>query len=169
MDIKKAIVKEHSSRNTQSIVTYIGNNPGRFNVLVQIFLAGPYRVSQRASWPLSYCVEQHPELIKPHLGVILKVLDNETVHDAVRRNIVRLLQFIEIPKRYYGKVWSACYDLMNPKQPVAIRAFSMTVLAAIAVKEPDLKNELILLIENQLPYASAGYLARARKVLKELR
>jgi hypothetical protein len=169
MDIKKAIVKEHSSRNTLSIVTYIGNNPVRFNELVQVFLAGPYRVSQRASWPLSICIEYHPELIKPHLSIILKVLDNETVHDAVKRNIVRLLQFIEIPKRYYGKVWSSCYALMDPKQPVAIRAFSMTVLAAIAAKEPDLKNELILLIEDQLPYASSGYLARARKVLKELK
>lgn len=148
---------------------YIGPNPTLFNQLITIFLEGPYRVSQRASWPLSICVEHHPELIKPYLGTILKVLKKENEHVAVRRNIVRLLQFVDIPKRYAGKVWSACYSLMNPNQPVAIRAFSMTVLANIAANEPDLKNELELLIEQQLPYASAGYLARARKVLKDLK
>jgi hypothetical protein len=169
MDIKKVLLKEHTSRNALKIVNYIGDNPARFNLLVQVLLEGPYKVSQRASWPLSICIEHHPELIKPHLGTILKILDNRTVHDAVRRNIVRLLQFIEIPRRYYGKVWSSCYQLMDPKQPIAVRVFSMTVLATIAAKEPDLKNELLLLIEDQLPYASAGYLARAKKVLKELR
>jgi hypothetical protein len=169
VDIKKAILKEHSSRNAQRIVNYIGHSPSRFNELVKVFLGGPYQVSQRASWPLSNCIEHHPDLIKPHLGTILKVLDDDTAHDTVRRNIVRLLQFIEIPKRYYGKVWSMCYQLMDPKQPIAVRVFSMTVLAAIASKEPDLKNELRILIEDQLPYASAGYLSRARKVLKELR
>jgi len=33
----------------------------------------------------------------------------------------------------------------------------MTVLLNIVKKEPDLKKELKILIEDQLPYASAGF------------
>ena len=168
MDIKKALLKEYTSSNTNRIVNYVGSNPTLFNQLVKLLILGPYRVSQRVSWPISICVEQRPNLAKPHLNTFLKILKKETIHDAVRRNIIRLLQFIEIPKRYYGKVWSVCYQFMETRYPIAIRVFSMTVLAKIA-NQPDLKNELILLIENHIPLGSAGYISRARKVLKELK
>lgn len=168
MDIKKELLKEHSKRQTTKVVNYIGNDPDRFNSLIKIFLEGPYRVTQRAAWPLSYCVAAHPQLIKPHLQSVLKMLDKKYVHVAVKRNILRFLQDIEIPKRYYGFVTDLCFSLMDPKETIAVRVFAMTVLAHIAREEPDLKKELKIVIEDQLPYASAGYLSRARKVLKEL-
>lgn len=168
MNIKKVILKEHSKRQTAKVVSYIGKSPTRFKELVTLFLKGPYRLTQRAAWPLSNCVEAHPELIIPHLKTILIMLDNKDAHDAVKRNIMRLLQYIEIPKRLYASVINQGFALMDPKEPIAVRVFAMTVLANIARKEPDLKKELIIVIENQLPYASAGYLARARMVLKQL-
>lgn len=168
MDIKKEILKEHSKRQTLKVVKHIGNDPNRFKELIHIFLAGPYRVTQRAAWSLSCCVEEYPRLITPHLNVILKVLDRNDTHDAVKRNIVRLLQFIEIPKKYYGSLVDKCFPLLDAKQPIAVRVFSMQVLCNIAMKVPDLKKELKLVIEDQLPYASSGFLARAKKVLREL-
>jgi hypothetical protein len=57
---------------------------------------------------------------------------------------------------------------MDPKEPIAVRVFSMSVLANITRHEPDLKKELRIIIEDQLPFASAGFRARAKKVLKEL-
>jgi len=86
----------------------------------------------------------------------------------MQRNILRFLQDIEIPKRFYGIVTDRCFALMDTKEPIAVRVFSMTVLANIAKQEPDLKKELRIAIEDQLPYASAGFLSRARKVLKGL-
>jgi hypothetical protein len=168
MDIAKELLKEHSKRQTSKVVNYIGNDPKRFNSLIKIFLAGPHRVTQRAAWPLSYCVEAHPELIKPHLKSVLKMLDKKDAHDAVKRNILRFLQEIEIPKRFYGLVTDRCFAFMDTKEPIAVRVFAMTVLANIAKQEPDLKKELRIVIEDQLPYASAGYLSRARKVLRQL-
>ena len=168
MNIKKVILKEHSKRQTAKVVSYIGKSPTRFKALVTLFLEGPYRLTQRAAWPLSYCVEAHPELIKPHLKAILKMLDRKDTHDAAKRNIMRLLQYIEFPKKLYASVINHGFALMDPKEPTAVRVFAMTVLANIARREPDLKKELRIVIEDQLPYASAGYLARARKVLKGL-
>jgi hypothetical protein len=168
MDIKKELLKEHSKRQTTKVVNYIGKNSSRFNSLIKIFLEGPHRVTQRAAWPLSCCVEAHPALIKPHLKPVLKMLDKQDAHVAVKRNILRFLQDIEIPKRLYGAVTERCFSLMNPKEPIAVRVFAMTVLANIADEEPDLKKELRIVIEDQLPYASAGYLSRARRVLSGL-
>src|SRR5687767_13502992 len=111
MDIQHELLKEHSKKQTTKVVKYIGDDPKRFNILVKTFLAGPYRVTQRAAWPLAYCVQEHPDLIKPHLKTVLKMLDKKDAHDSVKRNILRFLQDIEIPKRFYGMLADKCFVL----------------------------------------------------------
>ena len=170
MDLKATALKEHSKAQCNKIVKYVGNDPKKFAELVNVFLSGPYRVTQRISWPLSCCVEQNTTLIHPHLTKILKYVQTPGVHDAVKRNVVRLLQFIDIPRKNQGVVADICFKFFNDsKEPIAVRVFSMTVLANLAKEIPELKNELIPLIEDQMPYASAGFVSRGRKVLKELK
>ena len=170
MSLINEILKEHSKSQKDKIVNYVNNDPKRFADLVATFLAGPYRVTQRAAWPMSYCVENYPTLIKPHLKKIIDFLGKPGEHDAVKRNILRVLQFIPIPKSQQGKAVDLCLSfLTDGKQPVAIRVFAMTVLGNIARENADLKNEIVLIIEDQLPYGSAGFVSRARKTLKQLK
>jgi hypothetical protein len=169
MDLRKEILKEHSKVQTQKIVTYIGNNAARFKNLVTVFLEGPYRVTQHAAWPLAICVEQHSALVTPHLVLLLKHLQKPGIHDAVKRNTIRLLQHIEIPKRLHGKVADLCFGyLSDNEENIAVRVFSMSVLEVITRERPELKRELQMIIEDHLPFASPGYLSRARKVLKKM-
>jgi hypothetical protein len=44
----------------------------------------------------------------------------------------------------------------------------MTVLFNIVKKYPELKDELKMSIEDQLPYGSAGFKSRGRRILKSL-
>ena len=170
MDFRDSLQKEHSKAQATKIADYVGVNKAYFKKLVEVYLAGPYRITQRAAWPLSLCVERHPELIRPHLTQILNHTARPNVHDAVKRNTVRLLQFIEIPSRHLGKVADLCFGyLKNRKEAIAIRVFSMTVLNNLSVREPDLRKELELLIEDEMPYASPAFQARARHTLKEIK
>jgi hypothetical protein len=169
MDMRRELLKEHSKQQAQKIVSYIGKDPERFTSLVNLFLEGPYRVTQRAAWPLNYCVENHPTLIKPHLKRILNHLNKPGIHDSVKRNVMRFLQFIEIPVRNQGQVASRCMNYLQDRaQPIAIRCFSMTVMAKIANQNHELKRELRLAIEDLIPSGSPGILSRAKKVLREL-
>lgn len=170
MDLKREALKEHSKAQCVKIVKYVGKSPSRFAKLVKVFLEGPYRVTQRIAWPLSCCVEENTELIHPHLAKVMKYTQRPGVHDSVKRNVVRLLQFIDIPKKHQGLAADICFKFfMDKKEPVAVRVFSMTVLGNLAVKVPELRNELIPLIEDQMPYVSAGFVSRGRKVLKQLK
>ena len=65
MNLVETITNEHSKAQCDKIVKYIGCDRSRFAQLVKVFLSGPYRITQRAAWPLSYCVELHPELVRP--------------------------------------------------------------------------------------------------------
>jgi hypothetical protein len=169
MDIKKMLEKGHSKAQVIAIVSYIGSNKNRFKALVYLYLKGPYLITQRASWPLSIAAEKDPSLILPHLKHLVKFLHHPGVHDAAKRNTMRLLQFVVIPKRLQGKVADICFEyLADKKQAIAIRVFSMSVLSEITVGHPDLQKELRILIEDELPYAKPAFVSRAKRVLKKL-
>lgn len=168
MDLAKELLKPFSKAETAKLVDYIKVNPVRFKALLEMYLRGPYRLTQRAAGPLAICVKSNPSLILPHFKEVLKVLEQPTVHDSIKRNTLRIIQFAEIPKKYHGKLIDLCFRyLSDKKEPVAIKAFSMTVLAMLLQRQPELYNELKIIIEDQLPYSSPGFVSRARKILKK--
>lgn len=84
MNIREALLAEHSKKQTVKIVRHVGSDAGRFAELMSVFFAGPYRVTQRAAWPVSYCIEEHPELAGPYIGRLISLLESPDRHDAVR-------------------------------------------------------------------------------------
>ena len=148
------------------IVQYVGGDPARFKELMENFLGDTYRVSQRAAWAVSYCAEHQGELVKPYFGRLIEQLEREDAHVAVRRNVARLLQFVEIPPRYRGRVFDACYNLVDDAaQPVAVKVFALTVAAQIAGDKPELLAELRLMAEKHAPHLTIAFRTRAKRVL----
>jgi len=169
MDIRKLLLQQHSKANANKIADYVGNNRARFKQLVTLYLAGPGKITQRASWPLSICAERNPSIVLSHLKVLLDYLTTPGLHNAAKRHTMRLLQFVDLPKRSHGRVISISFRYVQDKsEPVAIKVFAMTVLGRLIKELPELKRELRIIIEDQLPYSSAGFISRARKVIKEL-
>lgn len=169
MDLKREILKEHGRKQAHKIAEYCATSSSRFKSLVDTYLAGPYRITQRASWPLSICAEEHPELIKPHLKKLLDFMTKPGVHDAVKRNTMRLLQFVDVPKRNQAQVIDLCFDfLQQPKEAVAVRVFAMTALSRVIIDKPELQKELRIILEDHLPYGTAAFRSRASKLIKKL-
>ncbi len=160
---------EHSKAQCTKIVNWVGNSQQRFDELFHLFLNDEYRVVQRAAWPVSYCVTGHPALINKHWKKLLGKLKKPGEHDAVKRNGIRLMQDIVLPKKYHGEMMDICFNFLeSPTEAMAVKAFSMTVLGNLAKQYPEIKAELKLIIEDQLPHQSAGFKSRAKKVLKEM-
>lgn len=169
MNLREAILEEHSKRQCMRIVKWIGNDKKRFAELIRLFTGNEYRVVQRAAWPLSYCVIDHPALVRPHLGKLIRNLAKPGLHPAVARNTLRFLQDIEVPEKYLGELTENCFRLFqNRESPIAVKVFSMTVLTNIAKKEPDLAREIRLLIEPLLEEGSPGEKSRGKRMIKKL-
>lgn len=170
MNIKAELEREHSKTSTTAIVNYVGGNEVRFEKLMEVFLHGEKRLSQRAAWPLSYVGANHPELIVKALPRLLVKLAEPGTHDAIKRNILRALQETEIPEKYEAPVVDACFRFMrNESMAVAIRAFAITTAARICKKYPELNEELVLLLAEigAMPH-TAAITVRIKKALKEL-
>lgn len=169
MNLESEILKEHSKRNTLRLTAWVGSSKKRFKQLMELFLNGEYRVTQRSAWIVRHCAEQHPKLIEPYINKMLDRMLEPGVHVAVKRNVIGILQDIDIPKKLWGKVAMLCFDFLESNEPIAVRVFSMTVLANIAQHEPDLKKELRLIIEQRMPWEGQAFQARAKRTLMQLR
>ncbi len=168
MDIYDQLHREHSKFNTTKIVNFVGKDPQRFDELMTVFFKGPYRITQRAAWPMSYCVENHPPLVMPYLSRLIGQLSLPTPV-AVKRNVLRLLQNIQLPRPLWGKTVTSCFDLLaSTKEPIAVKVFAMTVIYNISIHEMELRKELKILLEDQWPNGSPGFRSRADKILKKL-
>lgn len=169
MNIREALLEEHSKQQTDRIIKYIATDQKKFDELVSLFLNDEYRVVQRAAWPLSYIIIAHPGLAKKHLKKIIQNLGKPGIHDAVKRNTVRFLQTIDIPESLQGTVMDTCFNyIADPGEAVAIKAFSLTILHNLSKIYPEISGELKSLIETQLPHQTAGFKSRAKKILQQM-
>ena len=112
MDIKEALLQEHSKRQTIAIANYIGNNSTRFNVLMKLVLGNEPLLVQRGYWVLGYCAEAHPELFKNHIKSLIEHLSKVGIHDAVKRNTLKVFQFVDVPDKLLGAVVDICFGYL---------------------------------------------------------
>ena len=167
MNLRETILAEYSKTQTDKIVQWVGASQEKFDELFRLFINDEYRVVQRAAWPLSYCVIQHPALIKKHVSQLLTNLHQPRLPAAVKRNTVRLLQHISIPKKHEGEVMELCFQyIASPTEAVAVKAFSLTILQNLAVSYPEIIPEVTLIIEDRWPHETAAFRSRAKKFLQ---
>lgn len=127
-------------------------------------------MAQRAAYALMVCTDEQPEIILPYLGKLMKNLQKPGIHDAIKRNTMRVLQDMDIPKKHHGVVAQAAFGLLNDKnEPIAVRVFAMTVIFNLSKLYPEFRQELRLIIESELDEAcSTAFRNRGGKILKAI-
>jgi len=157
----------HSSALRNEIVAYVGSSKKRMADLMHFFFHEKWRYGQRAAWSLGRIGVKNPELIQPYLNEMVAKLDDE-VHDAVKRNTVRIFEDIQIPEELEGPLYDKCLAfVIDTKVAIAIRCFSLTICGKIAEKYPDLQGELLEVAQEYMPHGSAGFKFRCRKLIKK--
>lgn len=167
MSLKEEILKEHSKAQAMKIVSWVGDIQNRFDELFELFVSDEKLVVQRSGWPLSYCNTSYPTLIKKHFGRLVANLEKPRLHNAVKRNTMRLLQEVPIPKKYQGAIMNTCFEYISSfEEPAAVKAFSLTVLQNLSKEYPEILPEIKLLIEERWDHETSAFKSRARKILK---
>jgi len=169
MDLRKQLLKEHSKENRAEIVGYIQHHPSAIVELMDIFLNETYRLIQRSAWVVGDLGRSNPEWIRPYIPQLMEHLKTPALHVAVKRNTMRYFQEIEVEEQYLGDLLDIALKLLSSKEePVAVKVFSMTVAFNIIKNIPDLKDELRIIIEDQLPYGTPGFKSRGQKTISAL-
>ncbi len=168
MDFSKALEKDTSKQTIVKIVNYVGTDDARFSELFEIAINSEKKLSNHAIWAVNYCVEYNPDFIKDRISELLSKIQ-ETNEDAVKRNILRMLHFVQIPEHLQGTLYTEAMKLLlSAKESVAIRVFSMQLLFDIARGIPELEIELLSILKDFGPEQKAGIRSRARRLIKNL-
>lgn len=163
------LIAEHSKSQMQAIVSFVGNSQARFDALVIIFLENDRKLTQRASWPLSNCVEHHPGLVQKHLKQLLNKMNDPQQHPAVKRQVLRIFDMVEIPRSLHGQVMDVCINtIASTTEAVAAQAFALGILQKLTTIYPEIRHEVKTIIDSRMPYATAGFKSRAAKYLKAI-
>ncbi len=167
MNFKKQLEAELSRRNTDFIVHVTENNPVHFRQLMQILLENKEPYSSRAAWVIDVICEKNAQLAKAYIQRMIRLLPN-CRHNGTRRHILRILEKSDIPEVISGELIDYCFQaITDARVPVAIKVFSMQIIANYTKKYPELKFELRTVIEDQWDKNSAGFKSRGRKILTQ--
>jgi hypothetical protein len=168
MNIKSELMKPYSWENSLKLVDHMVKRPDQLKILISLLYDDNSRLSHKAANIVKLTAEKNPSLLSPYIGQFANMLES-TVPDALKRDALRILQFTPIPVRLQGKIAEACFGFLSSTAPVAIKAFSLSVLSGIAKQEPSISRELQIIIETQIVFASPAFVSRAKKVLHQLK
>ena len=168
MELRSKLLDVQDHDWETDICQHVCSRKSHFGELMMCFFSGDFHLSHRATLVILKVFDQHPRWVEQQVPKMVNTL-NQALPDWYKRNILRILQNQEIPEPQWGHAADQCFRyLSSSESPVAIKAFSMTVLYNLTRQLPDLARELRLLIEEQYPQGSAGFRARGRQILKQL-
>lgn len=167
--MKELLAKKASRANSYKVVSLVGNSPKLYKNLIEIIIDYECPYSEKAAWAMNHCFEENMGFFEDYFSEFTEILKDETYSDSVKRNIVRIFQFIEIPEEFHATIIDSCFQMVIKKDTaIALKAFSLGVLDKMTKRYPELQNELKSCLEDIIPNASSGLKNRAQKILIRL-
>jgi len=152
------------------LVADIAGDQDRFDEMFEISLQNSYPLSMRAARIVEICVSKHRKFILPHLNKLPDYIKASDV-DGVKRSFLKILSETPLLQEedYLGRLTDLTFSYVeNNNEAIAIRAFSIDILLKISKTFPDLKSELIPLLENMAEGSSRGLESKCKKILKKI-
>lgn len=168
-DLKSSILKSRSPENWQHIVNLVIENQSLYPYLVRLAFSKESVMGLRASWIMDKISEKSAGIAsKDIIQFIIKESPNEPNYSVLRASL-RMLCRYEIDINFCGELVNASFEWLSAsKTPIAVKVHAMQLLYNFTIQEPDLKNELKIIIEEQMPIGSAGFKARGKHILNLL-
>ena len=169
MEYKAQLQQYLGSWNTKRVVSSVGSDPVKFDMLISFMKGDDKQVAARAAHAVTHCFKADPAIVDPYLNDFIDLMLIPDQQDGIVRNVLRTLQFTEIPEDKMGEVLERCFELIiSEKAAVALRAFSITVAYRITNYYPELKKELKLVLDDLVDHSSPAIRSRGGKTHKKL-
>ena len=133
------------------------------------FAIGEHERAWRATWLMDKVYDEAPQLIRPYIPQMIKLISSLKC-ESKQRQLLKLISCEPLPQNVSGEFINCCIDyLIFSTTAVAVKVHAMQILFNFTQQEPDIKNELALVIEECMIEGTTEFNARARKLLKKLR
>ncbi len=155
--------------NFEITLKKISESPADFPTLMQVALYSKDPNSWRAIYLADRIHDLHPEWLAPYLSKIIEQLKVENHHGKLR-HFLKLVSLNPIPEKYFGFLLDHCLGTFtSDKEPIANRVHAMQILFNISESEPELKPELLEIIQQEMEHhPTPGIRSRGKKLVAKL-
>lgn len=168
MDFRSLLADIPSGYGRDLLIREVIKSESHFNTLLQLALHEKDPLAWRASWILDGSDEQKPGLADNYLTEIVKALPDLESKGSLR-SLLRLLCRYDIPEEEQGMLIDLCFSyLVSELYPPAVKAHAMMIIYNHVLIYPELKDEFVTVMEDQIANNSVGFKSRARNLIKQM-
>jgi hypothetical protein len=168
MELRNLLLDRPALSSKEIFVNAVGRSPAHFRTLTDLALLEKDPLAWRAAWILDSTDEAQPGMASPHIRRIVQRLP-QVQSNGVIRSLLRLLCRYEIQEEEQGILIDLCFKYMvSELYPVAVKVHAMQIVYHHVLLYPELKEELVAVIEDQAENNSVGFRARGNRILKQL-
>ena len=170
MNLRIEIQKEHCKSNTIKVANLIGSDSELFSNLMDLYFnKKDIDTARKSAWVLRECVENYPFLLDPYISKVIRYLRRKNLHDAIKRNGLAILEKRKLNEKDEGLLLDISFDLIKSgNEPTAVKAFAMEIIDNISKSYPEVRSELRIILEDQIPYGSVGFKNKAIKIINSM-
>ncbi len=159
-----------SWENMAFLVSEISKSPEYYNMLIDIALYDSIQKSWRAAYLVDLINDTKPTLL---LSFLNKIIDQVKIekNESKRRHFLKLISQNELSQEQQGELFDFCVNtLISAKETVAARVHAMQILYNISLTEPELKPEILAIIEHEIEnHSTPGIASRGKKLVTKLK
>jgi len=168
MDFKSLLTNFPPGAGKEHFIAEVGQSDEKFQTLLELTLYEKDPVAWRACWILDGSDEQHPGLASGYLTTIIQRLPQLESKGAIR-SLLRMLCRYDIPEDDQGLLVDLCFGYMvSELYPLAVKVHAMQIIFNHTLIYPELKDELVTVIEDQVANNSVGFKARGMRIIRQL-
>jgi hypothetical protein len=168
MDFRSLLTDIPSGFEKDLMIAEVVKSDSHFNTLVQLALHEKDPLAWRACWVLDGSDEKRSGMAQKYIPQIIQALPGLQSKGTLR-SLLRLLTRYEIPEDEQGLLIDLCFSyLVSEFYPVAIKAHAMQIIYHHVLIYPELKGELIAVIEDQSENNSAGFKSRGSILMRKM-
>jgi hypothetical protein len=173
---------DSSRENRMEHAHLIIKDPELIPKLIEILFMVDDKMSCKAAWVLEYVFNEDLEVLLPYLDTFTENIHKVHFDSAVRpvakicellakafyykenNSVKSALQF-----KHKEKIIETCFDIMINDEKIAPKAYAMNTLYLLGKDFDWIHPELLQILERDFPNQSAGFKARAKHLIKNIK
>ena len=154
----------------EQAVEVVMKDKSLFEQAVDLALSNKPQIANRATRVVQFSIEKDFSLVEPYLSKIVHALWDINI-EIVRGGLMKIFADYCLPsdEEELGILADlSFYHLQRISKVATTKIYALQILYKISNREPDLKPELIAIIEDQMPKSLISFKTRGKKMLKLL-
>ncbi|MCH2232011.1 MAG: hypothetical protein MK105_16870 [Crocinitomicaceae bacterium] len=166
--IREKILEVKARRDFTEIQNYFETHPDGIELLVTVLInEEDYPLKEYSSWILVHLCKSHPNLVRPFYDQFVDLLFISQ-DQTVLRNVVNIISHLKIKNYRESELIDVLISFIQEhRNKVALQVYSMQILALFVLKYPELKKEIVEILDLNDKDKTPAYNSGKRNFMKK--